>query len=55
MAGKNLEDDEKEVFSNAEWKDRVEKWKTRQEKRGLVTRFDDDKGGGGGDEDDDFL
>ncbi|XP_019188397.1 PREDICTED: cellulose synthase A catalytic subunit 4 [UDP-forming] [Ipomoea nil] len=54
VGGKDLEDEQKEVFSNAEWKDRVEKWKTRQEKRGLVTRFDDDKGGADN-EDDDFL
>lgn len=55
VGGKDLEDEQKEVFSNAEWKDRVEKWKTRQEKRGLVTRFDDDNKGGADNEDDDFL
>ncbi|GJY13839.1 cellulose synthase A catalytic subunit 7 [UDP-forming] [Tanacetum coccineum] len=36
-----------------EWKDRVQKWKTRQEKRGLVTKTDD--GGNDPGEEDDFL
>lgn len=49
-------DEQKEIYSNSEWKERVEKWKTRQEKRGLVTKLDD--GGGNdpqGDDDYDFL
>ncbi|CAH9081104.1 unnamed protein product [Cuscuta europaea] len=51
LGGKDLEDDhQKEVVGNAQWKDRVEKWKTKQAKKGLITRFDDDKGT---DEDDD--
>ncbi|XP_008235611.1 PREDICTED: cellulose synthase A catalytic subunit 4 [UDP-forming] [Prunus mume] len=51
VAGKDFEG-EKEVLSNAEWKDRVEKWKVRQEKKGLVNKDDrnDDQG-----YEDDFL
>lgn len=44
---------EKEVLGSEEWKDRVEKWKLRQEKRGLVGKDDandDDQG-----LEDDFL
>lgn len=55
VVGKDFEG-EKETYSNAEWKERVEKWKTRQEKRGLVTK--DDGGNDQGDDDDylyDFL
>ncbi|KAL2486331.1 Cellulose synthase A catalytic subunit 4 [UDP-forming] [Abeliophyllum distichum] len=44
---------EKETYNNEEWKERVAKWKTRQEKRGLVTKADD--GGNDQDDDDDFL
>ncbi|VFQ87043.1 unnamed protein product [Cuscuta campestris] len=54
VAGKDLEDDHhQEVFTNDEWRDRIEKWKTKQEKKGLqIIRFGDDKD----DEDgDDFL
>lgn len=49
--GKDLEG-EKEFYSNAEWKERVEKWKVRQEKRGLVNKDEgkDDQG-----EEDDYL
>ncbi|XAR58666.1 Cellulose synthase (UDP-forming) [Bertholletia excelsa] len=50
--GKDLEG-EKEAHSSDEWKDRVEEWKARQEKRGHVTR--DDGGNDQGDEEDDFL
>ncbi|XAR61061.1 Cellulose synthase (UDP-forming) [Bertholletia excelsa] len=53
VAGKEF-DGEKEGYTNAEWKERVEKWKTRQEKRGLVTNID----GGNNDqaeEQDDFI
>lgn len=39
VAGKDLEG-EKDVESNGEWKERVEKWKARQEKRGLVSKED---------------
>ncbi|KAH9785212.1 cellulose synthase [Citrus sinensis] len=44
---------DKEGYSSAEWQERVEKWKIRQEKRGLVTK--DDGGNDQGDGDDDFL
>ncbi|KAK9756861.1 hypothetical protein RND81_01G125400 [Saponaria officinalis] len=44
---------EKEVFANADqWKERVEKWKTRQEKKGLVNTFEAENDLV---EDDDFL
>lgn len=49
VAGKDFEG-EKEVYSNAEWKERIEKWKVRQEKRGLNTK--DDGSNDQGDEDD---
>nr|QHI06030.1 cellulose synthase A catalytic subunit 4 [Paulownia fortunei] len=52
VAGKDFEG-EKETYNNEEWKERVEKWKTRQEKRGLITKADD--GGNDQDDDDDFL
>lgn len=52
VAGKDFEGD-KEGYSSAEWQERVEKWKIRQEKRGLVTK--DDGGNDQGDGDDDFL
>lgn len=39
VAGKDLEG-EKDFESNGEWKERVEKWKARQEKRGLVSKED---------------
>lgn len=39
VAGKDLEG-EKDAESNVEWKERVEKWKARQEKRGLVSKED---------------
>ncbi|KAG6658842.1 cellulose synthase A catalytic subunit 4 [UDP-forming]-like [Carya illinoinensis] len=51
VAGKDFEG-EKEVFSNAEWKERVEKWKVRQEKRGLVSKDDGNNDQG---DDDDYL
>ncbi|KAH9729170.1 cellulose synthase [Citrus sinensis] len=41
------------LLHSAEWQERVEKWKIRQEKRGLVTK--DDGGNDQGDGDDDFL
>ncbi|KAI7983012.1 Cellulose synthase A catalytic subunit 4 [UDP-forming] [Camellia lanceoleosa] len=55
VVGKEFEG-EKETYTNEEWKERVEKWKTRQEKRGLVTN-DDTNGGGNdqGDEDEYLL
>ncbi|CAA2952155.1 cellulose synthase A catalytic subunit 4 [UDP-forming] [Olea europaea subsp. europaea] len=52
VEGKDFEG-EKETYNNEEWKERVEKWKTRQEKRGLVTKADD--GGNDQDDDDDYL
>eukprot|EP00257_Ricinus_communis_P020113 XP_015579274.1 cellulose synthase A catalytic subunit 4 [UDP-forming] isoform X2 [Ricinus communis] len=48
VAGKEIEA-ERELYSNEEWKDRVEKWKVRQEKRGLVGK--DDVGNDQGEED----
>ncbi|KAJ1693997.1 hypothetical protein LUZ63_010695 [Rhynchospora breviuscula] len=44
VAGKDLEA-EREMEGNMEWKDRIEKWKLKQEKRGLLH-----KGDGGSDE-----
>ncbi|KAJ8749065.1 hypothetical protein K2173_013672 [Erythroxylum novogranatense] len=52
VAGKDFEG-EKDLYSNSEWKERVEKWKVRQEKRGLVNK--DDGGNDPGDEDDYLL
>ncbi|KAK1355977.1 hypothetical protein POM88_049233 [Heracleum sosnowskyi] len=48
IVGKDFEA-EKETYTNSEWKERVDKWKTRQEKRGLVGK--DDSGNDQGDED----
>ncbi|XWS47022.1 hypothetical protein CRYUN_Cryun14cG0117900 [Craigia yunnanensis] len=50
-AGKDFEVD-KEIYGSAEWKERVEKWKVRQEKRGLVSNND---GGNDQAEEDDYL
>ena len=50
-AGKDFEGD-KEIYGSAEWKERVEKWKVRQEKRGLVSNTD---GGNDQAEEDDYL
>ncbi|KAM1795564.1 hypothetical protein ACFX11_035895 [Malus domestica] len=51
VVGKDFEG-EKDELSNAEWKDRVEKWKVRQAKKGLVSKDgeNDDQG-----LEDDFL
>ncbi|KAG6576087.1 Cellulose synthase A catalytic subunit 4 [UDP-forming]-like protein, partial [Cucurbita argyrosperma subsp. sororia] len=38
--GKEMEG-EKESYGNAEWKERIDKWKVRQEKRGLGNKDDD--------------
>lgn len=40
VAGKDF-DGGKEAYNNEEWKERVDKWKTKQEKRGLFTKADD--------------
>ncbi|XP_047329055.1 cellulose synthase A catalytic subunit 4 [UDP-forming] [Impatiens glandulifera] len=61
VTGKDYEGGEqKESYSEPdEWKDRVQKWKIRQEKKGLVSK--DNHGGGGGindppdDDDDDDI
>ncbi|KAL6564503.1 Cellulose synthase A catalytic subunit 4 UDP-forming [Orobanche minor] len=53
VAGKDFEGGKKEDFRNEEWKERMEAWKTRQEKRGLVTKSGD--GGHDKEYDDDFL
>ncbi|XP_057549725.1 cellulose synthase A catalytic subunit 4 [UDP-forming] [Amaranthus tricolor] len=40
MNGKDFED-EKDAYGNSDqWKERVEKWKSRQEKKGLVNSYD---------------
>lgn len=39
VTGKDFEG-EKEFYSNAEWQERVEKWKVRQEKRGQLNKED---------------
>lgn len=41
VAGKDLEQ-EREMEGGMEWKDRIDKWKTKQEKRGKLNRDDDD-------------
>ncbi|KAJ4956503.1 hypothetical protein NE237_013286 [Protea cynaroides] len=50
IAGKDFEA-EKELYNNEEWKERVDKWKARQEKRGLVSK----DGGNDQAEEDDYL
>ncbi|KAH7691046.1 Cellulose synthase (UDP-forming) protein [Dioscorea alata] len=51
VAGKDLDAD-RELEGNLEWKDRVEKWKAKQEKRGLISK---DDGGDNDNEEDDVL
>ncbi|XP_021888576.1 cellulose synthase A catalytic subunit 4 [UDP-forming] [Carica papaya] len=51
VTGKDF-DAEKETYTSAEWKDRVEKWKVRQEKRGLVNK---DNGPNDQGDEDDYL
>ncbi|XP_057474655.1 cellulose synthase A catalytic subunit 4 [UDP-forming]-like [Actinidia eriantha] len=51
--GKEFEGEKETHTNNAEWKERVEKWKTRQEKRGMVTN--DDEGNDQGEEEDEYL
>ena len=51
VAGKDLDGD-RELEGNLEWKDRVEKWKAKQEKRGLISK---DDGGDQDNEEDDVL
>ncbi|KAK4797017.1 hypothetical protein SAY86_029343 [Trapa natans] len=54
VSGVEMERDQKEAFGTEEWKERLEKWKIRQEKRGLINK--DDQGGNKEDgEEDDFL
>jgi len=50
VTGKEFEG-EKEFFINGEWEERLEQWKTRQEKRGLLNKEEgkDDQG------EDDYL
>ncbi|KAK9015408.1 hypothetical protein V6N11_006518 [Hibiscus sabdariffa] len=50
-AGKDLEGD-KEIYGSEEWKERVDKWKVKQEKRGLLSN---DNGGNDLPEEDDYL
>ncbi|KAJ8431241.1 hypothetical protein Cgig2_028631 [Carnegiea gigantea] len=51
MNGKDFEG-EKEAYSSLEWKERVEKWKTKQEKKGLVNTYEAQNDQG---EEDEFL
>ena len=51
--GKEFEGEKETYANNAEWKERVEKWKTRQEKRGMGNK--DDEGNEQGDDDDEYL
>ena len=51
VTGKDLEG-EKEFYSNEEWQERVEKWKVRQEKRGLLNKEDGKEDQG---EEDEYL
>ncbi|XP_073001303.1 cellulose synthase A catalytic subunit 7 [UDP-forming] [Typha latifolia] len=50
VAGKDLEA-EREMEGGMEWKDRIEKWKTRQEKKGMVNRDDGENDEENNDED----
>ncbi|KAF9610958.1 hypothetical protein IFM89_026046 [Coptis chinensis] len=52
IVGKDFEG-EKDVYNNVEWKERVDKWKAKQEKKGLMSKED----GGENDlgDEDDFL
>ncbi|KAJ0967529.1 hypothetical protein J5N97_024446 [Dioscorea zingiberensis] len=52
VVGKDL-DAERDMEGNLEWKDRVEKWKAKQEKRGLISK--DDGGNDQDNEEDDVL
>ena len=52
--GKEFEGEKETYTNNAEWKERVEKWKTRQEKRGMVTN-DDEGNDQGEEEEDEYL
>ncbi|KAM7253870.1 hypothetical protein ACFE04_031552 [Oxalis oulophora] len=51
VTGKDF-DPEKDVYGSAEWKERVDKWKVRQEKKGLVSK---DTGNNDQDEEDDYI
>lgn len=42
MLGKEFEA-ERDAYTDAEWKERVDKWKARQEKRGLVAKGEQTK------------
>lgn len=52
MNGKDFEG-EKEGYGNAEWKERIDKWKLRQEKRGLGNKEDGSNNDQG--EEDEYL
>ena len=41
VVGKDLEA-EREMEGNLEWKDRVEKWKVKQEKRGMINKDEEE-------------
>lgn len=51
VTGKDFDGD-KDFYSNAEWQERVEKWKVRQEKRGLLNKEEGKEDQG---EDDDYM
>lgn len=52
VAGKDFEGDQNEVYCNGEWKERVDKWKVKQEKRGSIGK---DNGNNDREHDDEFL
>lgn len=53
MAGGKEFEADRDMYNDAEWKERVEKWKFRQEKRGLVSK--DDGGNDKGEEEDEYM
>jgi len=42
VAGKDLEAEREMEAGSMEWKDRIDKWKTKQEKRGKLNHDDSD-------------
>lgn len=54
VAGKDLEA-ERELEGNLEWKDRIEKWKAKQDKNGVVNKDDAENDEENNDDADDYL
>lgn len=54
MLGKDFEA-ERDGYTDAEWKERVDKWKARQEKRGLVTKGEQTNDDKEDDEEEEYL